>query len=354
MSLRTTNLLRTALSTLYYSGASNMLRPLTRGRGVIFMLHSVSPAPRQDFEPNRILRITPQFLETVVRYTKDAGFDCIAIDEVPERLSRSGRRPFAVFTFDDGYRDNREYAYPILKRHDVPFTIYVPSAFADGQGELWWLNLEAAIRDLDSLTLTMDGEVRTFSCATLDEKESVHHAVYWWLRQQPEADARSVVADLVRRAGGDPAEPGRRLMMHWDELRDLAKDPHVTIGAHTVHHFALSRLNDDKARSEIIVGAHRLESELGRPCRHFSFPYGDELAAGPRDFAILKQEGFLTAVTTRKGLLHDHHADELTALPRLSINGDFQDRRYLKTLLSGAPFAIRDVLGRFLSRPAPG
>jgi peptidoglycan/xylan/chitin deacetylase (PgdA/CDA1 family) len=351
MSRRTTHLLRTALSALHYSGAAVLMRPVTAGVGVIFMLHSVHPAPRLSFEPNRILRVTPRFLESVIRDTREAGFDFVSLDEVPQRLAEPGARPFAAFTLDDGYRDNRDYAYPVFKRFGVPFTIYVPSDFADGRGDLWWLNLENAIRALDVVPFEMDGIARTFPAQTTRDKELAYHVIYWWLRQQPEDIARARVAALSRQAGHDPGELGRTLLLSWDELRDFAADPLVTIGGHTCGHYSVARLPLDVARREIIAGARRLEQELGRPCRHFSFPYGDETAAGPRDLEIARDAGFLTAVTTRKGHLHAHHAHDMIGLPRLSLNGDFQRSHYLKTLLTGAPFAIRDAVAGLTTRP---
>jgi peptidoglycan/xylan/chitin deacetylase (PgdA/CDA1 family) len=126
----------------------------------------------------------------------------------------------------------------------------------------------------------------------------------------------------------------------------------VTIGAHTRQHFALAKLSAGDARVEMQESIIRIESELGRPCRHFSYPYGDEGSAGEREFAIAKDLGVLTAVTTRKGLLHDHHAGHLTGLPRLSLNGDYQDQRYVKVLLSGVPFALRNAVRMSLSTSA--
>ena len=70
-----------------------------------------------------------------------------------------------------------------------------------------------------------------------------------------------------------------------------------------------------------------------------------ETSAGERDFAIAKELGLVTAVTTRKGLVQAHHAKALTALPRLSLNGDYQDLRYVKVMLTGAPFAFWNGLG---------
>jgi peptidoglycan/xylan/chitin deacetylase (PgdA/CDA1 family) len=63
---------------------------------------------------------------------------------------------------------------------------------------------------------------------------------------------------------------------------------------------------------------------------------GDATSAGPRDFALAHELGFKTAVTTRPGVLFPEHVAHLTALPRLSLNGDYQRRRYLRVLLSGA------------------
>ena len=167
------------------------------------------------------------------------------------------------------------------------------------------------------------------------------------MRSIPEDRAREIIHRLAREADFDPYSFCRDLVMGWDELRDFAADPLVTIGAHTCTHMALAKLSEADARAEMATSVQRIGNELARPCRHFSYPYGCEKSAGEREFAIAAELGMATAVTTRKGLLHAAHGDELTALPRLSLNGDFQDARYVKVLLSGAPFAYWNVLSRF-------
>jgi peptidoglycan/xylan/chitin deacetylase (PgdA/CDA1 family) len=79
-----------------------------------------------------------------------------------------------------------------------------------------------------------------------------------------------------------------------------------------------------------------LEAALGVRPQHLAYPVGDPTSAGPREFRIAAELGFRTAVTTRPGVIFGEHRDHLTALPRISVNGDFQSRRYLKVLLSGA------------------
>ncbi|MCB1548318.1 MAG: polysaccharide deacetylase family protein [Hyphomicrobiaceae bacterium] len=347
MSRRSTNLLKYALSALHYSGADSLIAPLTRGVGVIFMLHHVHPDAPAAFAPNRILKITPDFLERTINYVRESGFDIVSLDELHFRLTEGEfERPFAAFTFDDGYRDNLQHAYPVFKRHQLPFTIYVPTDFADGTGDLWWLALEHVIAHVDQLSLVMNGERRTLSCRDPDEKNAAFHRVYWWLRSIDERTARRQVAEMCRSIGFDARKLAADQLMGWDELRILAADPLVTIGGHTRSHFALAKLPLAEARLEMESNIRRLEHELERPCRHFSYPYGCALSADAREFELARELGLKTAVTTRKGLLHARHTDQLTALPRFSLNGDFQDERYLRVLLNGAPFAMLDAVQR--------
>lgn len=347
MSRRSTRILKAALHTLYYSGADGLVAPFTRGEGVIFMLHRVTPEPVRDFEPNRILKITPDFLEQVICQVIEAGFEVLRIDEIPGRLAdvRSGR-PFACFTLDDGYRDNLEHALPVFRRHGVPFTVYVPTEYADGTGELWWLLLERVIELSSTVTIAIHGASRQFSTDTVAGKDKAYQEIYWWLRSISEAEARAIVNRLAADAGVDGAALCRGLMMNWDEVRTLAADPLATIGAHTCRHMALAKLGSESAREEMRQSILRIEAEIGRPCRHFSYPYGCETSAGEREFEMAEKLGVATAVTTRKGLVDSSHAGRLTALPRFSLNGDFQDTRFVKVMLSGAPFRLWHALGR--------
>ena len=82
MSRRSTKYLKAALSALHYSGVGELMSPLTSGLGAIFMLHNVSPEAPEAFSPNRILRITPDFLDRTIRQTMEAGFvDKVMLDQ---------------------------------------------------------------------------------------------------------------------------------------------------------------------------------------------------------------------------------------------------------------------------------
>jgi peptidoglycan/xylan/chitin deacetylase (PgdA/CDA1 family) len=354
MSRRTTRFLKVGLSALHYSGADSMIAPFTRGIGAIFMLHHVNAEKPARFEPNRILKVTPQFLELAIRQVRRSGFEIVSLDEAHFRLIEGDYgKPFVCFTFDDGYRDNLEHAYPVFKRHQLPFAVYVPTDYADGRGDLWWLALEKVILAVDALNMKIDGSQRRLRCGTPAEKDATFHNVYWWLRSIDEVDARGIVRELCDGVDLDADGLCADLMMSWAEIGQLAADPLVTIGAHTRRHYALAKLTLAEAQAEIEKSVRRIEQETGKPCRHFSYPYGDATSAGPREFALVKELGLRTGVTTRKGLIHPRHAHELTALPRVSLNGDYQKARYVKVMLSGAPFAFVGMMPKASSSAAP-
>lgn len=332
---------KAGLEALYLTSAHRLMRPYVGGVGAILMLHHVRPARQQDFAPNALLEVTPDYLEAVVARVRANGFDIVSLDEAHDRLEAgSDGRPFVTFTFDDGYRDNAEYAYPVLKKHGVPFTIYLPTSFMDHEGELWWLVLEHTVRTQRAVTASIAGRTVHFDCSTAALKREAFGEIYWWLRSLPETELRAYVRDLAARHGIDFRDICRDLCMTWDEVRALGTDPLVTYGAHTVDHLMLAKFPEETVRREMTVSRERIEAELGRKIEHFAYPVGDPTSAGPREFTLARELGFKTAVTTRPGLLFPEHREHLTALPRVSLNGHFQSLRYVDVLLSGAAFAV--------------
>ena len=335
-------IIRTGLEALYFSGSHLWLRPFVGGVGAILTLHHVRERRRDGFQPNRLLEVTPQFLEAAIRTIRRSGVELVALDEMHRRLVTGDfERRFACITFDDGYRDTLRLAYPILRRHGVPFAVYVPTSFPDRLGELWWLALEAVIARKERLGLVIDGEDRRFDCRSIEEKRELFDELYWWLRgRETEEELRQVVRDLARRYGVELRSFCEELCMSWAEIAELAADPLVTIGAHTVNHCMLKKLEEQTVRAEMRESATVLQAALGTRPRHFSYPFGDPGSAGSREFAIAAELGFKTAVTTRPGVLFAEHREHLMALPRISLNGEYQQRRYVRVLLSGAGTAV--------------
>jgi peptidoglycan/xylan/chitin deacetylase (PgdA/CDA1 family) len=342
------SIIRTGLETLYFSGAHLMMRPFVAGVGAILTLHHVRP-PRPDrFQPNRLLEVTPQFLENVVQLLRRSPLDLVSLDEMHRRLTAGDvQRRFVCITVDDGYRDTLQWAYPILKRHEVPFCVYIPTTFPDRLGELWWLAIEAVVARNTRVSLLVDGKERGFECASVADKRHLFNQLYGWARGfATEDELRRAVRDLSARYQVDIGSFCEELCMGWDELAELAADPLVTIGAHTVNHVMLAKVPEKTARSEMEMSRSVIEAALCVRPDHLSYPIGDNTAAGPREFRIATDLGFKTAVTTRPGVLFGEHRDHLTALPRISLNGDYQQLRYVSVLLSGAATAVSNRFRR--------
>ena len=342
MSALKKTVIRAGLETLYFSGAHLAMRPFVGGVGVILTLHHVRPRRGDAFQPNRLLEVAPGFFSKVIAKLRRSGLDLISLDEMYRRLTeRDFRKRFACITFDDGYRDLMQWAYPVLRKHDVPFALYVPTSFPDQIGELWWLALERVIAENSRIGLLIDGQERRFDCASVLEKRDLFEQLYWWLRaRETEDELRNVIRDLSTRYGVNMKSICEELCMTWDEIGTLARDPLVTIGAHTVNHVILKKTSDRVARSELEMGRAVIEAAIGVRPEHLAYPVGDRTSAGEREYRLAKELGFKTATTTNPGVLFPEHADQLMALPRISLNGEYQQMRYVRVLMSGAATAM--------------
>jgi peptidoglycan/xylan/chitin deacetylase (PgdA/CDA1 family) len=335
------NVIRVGLGALYFSGAHFLLRPVFSGVGAIFMLHHVRPPRKGEFQPNRHLAVTPEFLRAMLSHLRSRDIDVVTLDELHDRLRmRNFSRRFACFTLDDGYRDNRDFALPVLREFDAPCTLYVTSDFAEGTGRLWWIALEMTIAKASTIEVTIGGAPCRLDTSTPAAKQAAFDRLHDWLRGLAEHDLRREVTELCARHSVDEAAICRELCLSWDELKFLAQDPLVTVGAHTITHCNLARQSEATASHELTVSRARIESALQRAIVHLAYPYGDRAAAGQREFALARAAGYKTAVTTRPGMIFPENAGHLTALPRVSLNGNYQHARILPVLTSGAATAM--------------
>lgn len=329
--------IRAGFEVLSASGLSGLARPLLGGIGIVFTLHGVKP-PRDDaFQPNRHLEISPDFLRVLLRHIRAVGMEIVTIDEAHRRLrEREFGRRFACLTFDDGYRDCRDVALPIMRESEAPFVSYVTSEFTSGLSVPWWIAAERVISRSTSIG-PIDGLfAQRVDCAGVDAKYAAFSRIAASMcRVGNSALIRRLLDELE--AGSDM--PSRVTdaedCMSWDELRRFAEDPLVTIGAHGISHCNLAVMSEDLAAEEISGSRRMAEAMLSQPVRHFAFPYGNANSVGARELALAAGAGLSTAVTTRPYVLTAEDASAPMDLPRISINGNYQSERFLSVLTSG-------------------
>ncbi|MEO3387579.1 polysaccharide deacetylase family protein [Mesorhizobium sp. CAU 1741] len=328
-----------------WSGTSKLAEPFLSGAGGILMLHRISRTDHSPLGINRHLTVDPRFLDRLLADMKRRGMAVVSMDELVDNLaSGRARRLFAV-TADDGWLDNLTEALPVFEAHDVPFTVYVAPGLVTGAVEPWWEVVEAFVAARNVVRLPApDGEVE-LRCPDAASKRAAVTRIFWHLMNEiAEQDQQAFLHEM----GTLPAHAARRFM-NWDEIRRLATHPLATIGAHTVHHYNLKRLARETALSEMQQSAAIIGHETGTRPRHFAYPYGFAAAAGQREVELASEAGFASAVTTRHGVLRRDHANHLHALPRISVNGNFQRLSYMRPLLSGLMTPLANRGRRFVT-----
>ncbi|WP_347341687.1 polysaccharide deacetylase family protein [Bradyrhizobium uaiense] len=320
------------------SGLLPAFRKIFAGRAAILMFHEV----QQDGRSELMTGTSVGLFEYSLNWLRQEGWEIVSLATSLERLASDPGRggPYAVLTFDDGYRDNVATALPILERYNAPFTIYVPTGAPKRTLQAWWLGLREMFRSGD--TVTIDAMDKRFDCPRLREKMAGLNEVTEWLHQ----DYRRIatLAPTFRKAGLSLSGLNEAYFLDERELQDLARHPLASIGGHTESHAALSCLDIEPARAEMADNRRYLEQLLQRPVQHFAYPYGDSKACGPREASLAKDIGFSTAVTTRHGQLSDLKSGHF-ALPRLGVGGPFDTIAKFEARISGIQSAAHMLLG---------
>ncbi len=316
-----------------------------RGRGTILMYHRLRESKDKpgDFDPNGCLCVTPETFEAQLNHLK-AHHKILTLDDFIAQL-KSGTLPInaVTITFDDGYRDNLTLALPILKKLQVPATIYFTMNMNTSQMCFWWHNLEHVLRSLKKIQFSFKNTSHEFDLATSELKMAAFNAIRQIFIALNEDDQKDLDKILLSKTIEKPS-PVETLSE--DDIRQMSASGLITFGAHSVTHAVLKNLPDGIEAAEMQVSKKYLEVVLEKPTKHFAYPFGSALEAGPREFESAKKVGFESATTTRFGHIHDEHAAHLHALPRLPVNEmsllDFKAR------LSGIEAAARNGLKRVL------
>ena len=166
-----------------------------------------------------------------------AGWEIISLDDAYRRLADGATaKPFVCFTFDDGYRDNYELALPIFRRHEAPFCVYVATGLIDHSVNPWWSALDFLVSEQAEIRLSLDdGSEKRFAARTHSEKEACYRAL-WDLAFPNLSRAPAVFERLYDSYRISPTAEARRVAMTWEQVKEMSRDPLVTIGAHTVSH----------------------------------------------------------------------------------------------------------------------
>jgi peptidoglycan/xylan/chitin deacetylase (PgdA/CDA1 family) len=305
------------------------------GLGCVLTLHRIVPeAERSPLPSNRALEITPEDLRAMLVWLRQKGVEVVGLDEVPGRLRGAAGGRFVSFTFDDGYRDNLTLALPIFREFGAPFAVNVTNGFVDGSASVWWYVVERALGGRTSFEFLWEGESHWYSTATNVERDRALDEIAGLIRSLGR-QRDELLGTIAAAAGIDGCAITKELCMTWEEVRQLAADPLVTIGAHTAGHHSLNRLTETEIVAEVETARRELATQLGREVRHFAYPFGGPNAVGEREFEIARRGGFATMLTTRAGNLNRANGEQMDRVPRLTISGNYPVLKALRMAESG-------------------
>ncbi|MBO7628762.1 MAG: polysaccharide deacetylase family protein [Bacteroidales bacterium] len=246
----------------------NIMHPVL---GRILMLHRV--VEQRSEGENRALEITPEFLKQTINDYRRKGYRFVSIDEACDIIKRGRtKHPFVCLSFDDGYQDNYDIAYPILKQMEVPFAVYVTTGFIDNRIPMWWYRCESREQ-----------------CQTCLSNAEVQQCEHSYSNEMLGISAKS--------------------------LHALDADPLCTIGAHTISHTRLDTLSPEEQTREIVQSRQELEALLGHPIRHFSYPHGDYNAD---TLKIINDCHFVSSLRAWGGTIRKGDVN-LLELPRIEL-----------------------------------
>ncbi|MEZ5291891.1 MAG: polysaccharide deacetylase family protein [Vicinamibacterales bacterium] len=300
------------------------------GRGVVLMYHRVA-APQAD---PWALSVTPAAFDDQMAMLR-AEMHPMSLTELAAAI-RGGHVPerAVAVTFDDGYADTVSAAWPRLRAHGVPATIFLATGYVGGRTEFWWdfvarVFLEPGPRPAH-LALTIGGRRHSWPLGARpaapgpagagwradDPPPTLWHAAYrevWGLLQQcGEEERRDRLAELAGWAG--EASPGASdaVAMTAGDIATLSCDPLITFGAHTVTHPLLASLPVEAQRREIRESVSAVRALGGGPVTTLSYPYGSHSDA---TVAAVAEAGVAVACTTAPGAAGP--STDLLRVPRL-------------------------------------
>jgi peptidoglycan/xylan/chitin deacetylase (PgdA/CDA1 family) len=226
----------------------------------------------------------------------------IALSELIDCYTRRSRPPerSVAITFDDGFENNYSVAFPLLRRHGIPFTVFLTTGLIGGaKGLLWTERVKRAIYLYPGASLRFELLGSDFTCelTSAPARAAAARRVLQMLKRQPVL-VRDRAIETIEAVCGTPAlrpeEKERYAFLDWEQVREMAASG-VEFGSHTVHHPILSTLDEGSLEHELVASKRHMTTELGIPCRTFAYPNGSPADFGAREKQALRQAGYEAA-----------------------------------------------------------
>jgi len=336
--LRRRQLVDTVIHGMSLAGLPSLLRHFRPDEFCILMLHGLTDRRHHDGIGNTEgIHIHVDEFERICQLLA-SHYRVLPLEEVITHIETGKPCPGGgvVLTFDDGYRSNFELAFPILKKYGLHATIFVATDFVENGSWQWWDRIEYAMGHTKAPALELRDGALVFSSPlrTEPEKVAAFRALLPSIKRLPQEEVSKSVLRIEEALGVglDSAlhPPGIYRSASWDEIVEMQRSGHVTIGGHTHTHRILGRCREETARRELLTCHNLLTERVGIRRPLFSYPNGHAGDHSDLTKSLLRELGFRCALTTEHGFNTIH--DDPFTLRRFSTGND---PRYVDVTASG-------------------
>lgn len=301
--------------TFYYTGAFRLLQRLSRSWELRLPPQRSFPQLRRISADKYVIlcyhqvgtkgipyycSLAPESFELQMRFLRE-NYRVVSLSQLCEELDNPQTRgPAVAVTFDDGYRGLYTHAYPVLKKYQIPATIYLTVNSIE-TGEVAWYDrifLALQVFPEESLDLNLD-RPRRFLLRSQQARLSAATEIVTLLRRMPDARRSEICVDLDRRVSLPRAELMDR-MLTWGQIREMTQSG-ILFGSHTMNHRVVSRLALEEVDRELRESRAVLEQRLSKPILDFAFPFGQAADCGAVH-SLVALCGYRSAVTTSWGI----------------------------------------------------
>ena len=313
---------------LQATGGLKLLETARTWRGLLVLNYHRIGTPQGSLFDRALWSATAENFEEHVRILKHTC-DIIGIDDLPaveqELQTNRSRTRFGMITFDDGYLDNFETAFPILKSHNTPGVFFITTGFLDDSPLAWWDEISWMVRTSTCRTIITgewhDGDI-SVDRPDCEAATTALIRILYGITGSRTSEFLDHLADVTG-TGRAPAELSQHLWMNWDQIRQMRASG-MGMGAHSVRHPILSRLTPEQQNFEICESKLRLEQELGEPICAFSYPVGRRDSFNTATRAALTHNGIDWAFSYYGGFLCPaaHRPIDRLDLPRIAVESD--------------------------------
>ena len=258
---------------LSQTGLGALIRRTSQHHGFVALNYHRIGDPRKSNFDRGVFSGSSGMFEKQLRFLKKEC-DVITPDDIANLSSRS-RGNYAMITFDDGYADNFEAAFPALHVLGLSAVFFVATGFLDQPKISWWDEIAWMVRN--SKAVEVGPTAMLPACIVFDEpaRERAIDSLLAVYKKLPPSVTNTFLNDVAESTGSGRHPPGAvgQTWMTWDNIREMRKAGMV-IGGHTVNHPVLSTLSCAEQRLEILGCAQTIQENLGEPMRYFSYPRG--------------------------------------------------------------------------------